>query len=423
MNKWLGVAAAVVLGTGCNYGASAFQCNDDTQCGATGRCEPGFGFCSFPDEEHCGPGGRSFGDLADERSNTCVDPPNIDAGIDPPDAPPDAQTCFGTSIVQVCLAAAPTTPRTISTPTTIDTDDPPMCAATVSGADNYCVLVGTTITVNATLRATGPKPLVLIASDSIIVNQLIDVGSHRATQTTPDFVGAGADPMTCMAGTLAGTRSGGAGGTFTGKGGNGGNGAGGGAGTGGQAVNGVTTVTELRGGCPGQNGNGATGGTGGHGGGAVFLIAGNDISVNGPINAAGEGGAGGATDSSAGGGGGGAGGMIGLDAPTITVTITSLLLANGGGGGEGSGTNSTGSNGEDPSTTAAATGGNGGTMIGGDGGNGSAGPAAGAGADANDGITSMNGNDGGGGGGGGGAGLIKGPAASLGTNVSPAATP
>jgi hypothetical protein len=347
----------------------------------------------------------------------------IDAGTNPPDArpdappdaPPGAQACYGTGIVRVCLAAPPTTPLTISTPTTIDTDDPSMCATTMSGADNYCVLVGTIVTVDAPLRATGAKPLVLIASDSITVNQLIDVGSHH---TTPEFVGAGADPATCMPGTPAGTRGGGAGGSFTGKGGNGGAGAAGGPG--GQAVNGTTTITELRGGCPGQNGNGFFGGAGGHGGGAVYLIANNRLDISGPgINAAGEGGDPGVPSRgvSSGAGGGGAGGMIGFDAPAITCT--SLLLANGGGGGEGSGGTSTGAPGKEPTTTASAAGGAGGSINGGDGGNGSAGPAAGAGGNASNGISS-----GAADGGGGGAGLIKAPAtASLGAMVSPAATP
>jgi hypothetical protein len=335
------------------------------------------------------------------------------------DAPPDTLACYGTGIVQVCFAAPPTAPLTISTPTTIDTANSAMCAATVSGADNYCVLVGTSITVDAPLRATGAKPLVLIASDSITVNQLIDIGSHRIT---PEFIGAGADPAACLAGTLAGTRGGGAGGSFTGQGGNGGAGALGGPG--GQAVNGTTIITELRGGCPGQDGNGGGKGAGGHGGGAVYLVANNRIDITGPgINAAGEGGAPGLPSAgvSSGAGGGGSGGMIGFDAPTITCA--SLLLANGGGGGEGSGETTTGVPGADPSTTAAAIGGKGGSANGGDGGTGSAGPAAGAGGGGNNGAVSS-GNNGAGGAGGAGAGLIKAPAtASLGTNVSPAATP
>jgi hypothetical protein len=350
----------------------------------------------------------------------------IDAGTNPPDAPPDAppgaQACFGTGIVRVCFAAPPPTPLTISAQTTINTDNSSMCATTVSSTSDYCVIAATSITVDATLRATGTKPLVLIASDAITVNQLIDVGSHRATQTTPELIGAGADPAACTPGTPAGTRGGGAGGSFTGQGGDGGGGAAGGLG--GQAVNGTTTITELRGGCPGQAGNGGGAGTGGHGGGAVYLIAGNRIDIAGPgINAAGEGGAPGAPSegASSGAGGGGSGGMIGFDAPTITCA--SLLLANGGGGGEGSGEGGPGAPGKDPSTTAGSAGGSGGATVGGNGGTGSAGPAAGPGGDGRNGSSTTGRNNGAGGGGGGGAGLIKGPAGSLGTNISPAVTP
>jgi len=382
--------------------------------------------CFNPKYDHpaCGPNGACPSGLTCNAQLICEDGEGAinDAGIDTPGIPPvDARTCFGTGIVQVCLASAPTQPLAISNLTTIDTMTSSMCVPTVSGGTNYCVVAATSIMINGTLRATGAKPLVLVASDSISVSQLIDVGSHR---TPPEFIGAGADPATCMAGTPAGTRGGGAGGSFTGKGGNGGNAAA--AGAGGQAANGTTPITELRGGCPGQDGDGGGKGAGGHGGGAVYLIAVNRIDITGPgINAAGEGGDSGkggpaAAPISSGAGGGGAGGMIGFDAPTITCA--SLLLANGGAGGEGSGVTTDGAPGADPSTTAAAPGGTGNSVIGGDGGNGSSGAAAGPGTNGING-SSMASNDGGGGGGGGGAGLIKGPMAKLGSNVSPSATP
>jgi hypothetical protein len=325
----------------------------------------------------------------------------------------DSQTCFGTGLLRICLASAPTQSLTISSATTIDTTDSPMCAAVTSGGD-YCVLAGTTITIDGKVRATGTRPLVLIASDSITTGTQIDVGSHRAV--TPE-TGAGADPSSCAPGTAPTTGGGGAGGSFTGLGGTGGNGAGAASGGG---VPGVVAaaITELRGGCPGQDGQSGTAndkGIRGHGGGAVFLIAGNRIAVGGGINAAGEGGTAGAKNTS-GGGGGGAGGMIGFDAPTIT--ITSLILANGGGGGEGSGTGTNaGAPGTDPTAIGPAAGGGGSSATGGDGGDGSAGAAAGVGAAGNSGT-------GGGGGGGGGAGLVKAPTtATLGTQVSPLATP
>jgi hypothetical protein len=417
MSKWLAVAVVVVLVAGCNYGAGAFTCGPDKPCGGSGICEPGFNLCSFPDEAKCGAGGRSFGDLAGDKSGDCVGGKGSgDGGVD---SPPEAQACFGTGLLHICLEAAPTAPLTIAALAVLNTDNSTMCAPVRSGG-NYCVLAGTTITVDAKLRATGSRPLVLIASDSIMTGAAIDVGSHRGP---PEETGAGADPAACAPGkaptTANNTSGGGAGGSFTGLGGNGGDGGGAGGGAAGTPGAVAGTISELRGGCAGQDGQGTANGGKGHGGGAVFLIAGNKIDVQGGINAAGEGGAPGVTGS-AGGGGGGAGGMIGFDAPMITVS--GLLLANGGGGGEGSGTATLGAPGADPTGTAAAIGGKDNTTNGGDGGNGSAGAAAGSGAPGSNGANGTN--PGGGGGGGGGAGLVKAPGtANLGSQVSPAATP
>jgi len=345
---------------------------------------------------------------------------------EPPDASmPDVSTsggevlaCIGTPLLKICMTPSSLTRVTISASLTIDTDNMELCTA----IGKYCVIAATTLMINATLRATGTKPLVLLASDSIIVSQLIDVGSHRLPT---EFIGAGADPVTCLAGALPGTSAGGAGGSFAGTG--GGGGAGGDGGSGGLPASATAPITTFRGGCRGQDGNGPGKGVGGHGGGAVYLIAGNRISITGPgINAAGEGGTGGVVVGNAmsGGGGGGAGGMIGLDAPTITGT--GLILANGGGGGQGSGTVVPGATGSDPTGINAASGGtanSGGSGCGGDGGNGSSGIAGGSGTSG--GMFQCGAPGGGGGGGGGGAaGIIKAPAtANLGTQLSPAVTP
>jgi hypothetical protein len=411
--------AAVVV-AGCSPRQESFTCTDDASCGVGGKCEPGFNLCSFANPS-C-PNGRAFGDLGGANSGQCVGgQPMPDAG---PDAPPDARVCFGTAPFALCFATPPAGAIDVSMPTTFDTVNGIVngtqlnCATPRSGdeGNNYCVIAANTITINAPLRATGTKPLVLLAVTSIDVVNTIDVGSHRLGAM--DSIGAGADPTgsgRCNAGNppsaVGGTSGGGGGGSFIGGGGNGANG---GSGSGGGHGSVTPLGTVLRGGCPGQNGAGTTPGKGGHGGGAVFLIAGNSITVGGMILAGGEGGAGG-TSNSDGGGGAGAGGLIGFDAMSITVTGT--LIANGGGGGGGAslgGTN--GGNGGDADLTTAAPGGNGGNSSGGSGGAGSAGSAGGSGVTPGDAT-------GGGGGGGGGAGLIKGPPASLGTKVSPAATP
>src|SRR5690606_22186929 len=79
------------------------------------------------------------------------------------DAPPDAQTCFGNGLVSLCLAAAPTSPLTITANTTIDTDTSPLCVAysADTGETALCVVAATTVSVasNRRLRANGSKPL------------------------------------------------------------------------------------------------------------------------------------------------------------------------------------------------------------------------------------------------------------------------
>lgn len=339
----------------------------------------------------------------------------------PDAAPTDAaeSACFGTALLHLCLASPPTQPFMINSFTLIDTASTTACAPLVSGGD-YCVIAATTMTIGGTLRATGRRPLVLIASDSITATALIDVGSHRAA--TPE-VGAGAEPPGCAVGTLpitiAGTNGGGAGGSFIRAGGRGGDGTGaaGSGGTAGAAVA-ANRVASLRGGCAGQPGDGIAKTPGGHGGGAVFLIAGNAIAVSGSggINASGEGG-GGAVPMARGGGGGGSGGMIGFDAPMVTATGS--IIANGGGGGEASSDTNLGNPGADPSSVRAAPGGTGGNTNGGDGGIGAGAPTSSAGAGGGGGgVTDL----GGGGGGGGGIGLVLAPAtATLGTQVSPPA--
>jgi len=318
----------------------------------------------------------------------------------------DANLCFGSGLVHVCLDTAPSGNLQLAD-TTIDTDDSTGCTQLVPGSPSLCVIAADVITVMGTVTATGKHPLVLIATNGILIEGTLDAASHAGGAS-----GAGSDPMGCAFATAPVAPGGGAGGSFGNHGGNGGNGMP--AGTGGVAGAPASTIT-LRGGCRGGNGGligTATGGGPGHGGGAVYFISPN-IDVTGTIDASGAGGTG--CTGSCGGGGGGAGGMIGFDSQTLALGPAARVFANGGGGAEGASTN-TGANGADPSTpNAAAAGGTGGTLNGGDGGSGAfssnAGMSAGGGA----------GTTGGGGGGGGGGGVIQlyGAHPNVGTNVSP----
>jgi hypothetical protein len=110
------------------------------------------------------------------------------------------------------------------------------------------------ITVGAELRGIGNKPLVLLASESITITGAsgeVNVGSRHADADA----GAGANPISCMAGTPPEANGqdggGGVGGSFIGTGGSGGSG-GGGRPLGGSPVGRIPNITTIRGGCPGQ---------------------------------------------------------------------------------------------------------------------------------------------------------------------------
>jgi hypothetical protein len=347
----------------------------------------------------------------------------IDSG---PGGPGDELACFGDDKVLVCLAEVPKGDLDLGQATAINTDTSTMCVPTSGAASAYCVIVATTITISAKLSATGARPLVLLAARALTVtaNGVIDVGSH-----TGGAVGAGADPASCLPGTLPKAPGGGAGGSFHGLGGAGGAGGRQGGVAGGTPGTAVAMVSQLRGGCPGQGGTDSGNGhaSGGHGGGAVYLIAGTSIDVGGMILATGQGGGRGvarkdASSPGGSGGGGGAGGMIGLDAPSVTVG--GVLLANGGGGGGGGNMFTASIAAADASTPDAAAGGGGDTDDGaGNGGKGSpATPATAPGSPGGNVTSNTTDPLPGGGGGGGGAGFIFVPAKATGGTTSPAIT-
>ena len=338
----------------------------------------------------------------------------------------DDPTCFGPpGNYQICIQTVPTTPVTLVTGT-LNTDTAagggsPLCATTTPmgwtmNQPDACFVMGTTISIasGATVKVTGPRPLVLLATDTLTIAGTLDVSSHLGASSGP------ASNLGCASYTVAPQASatgggGGAGGSFMSAGGNGGDGDGGSVSTGGMSLGAAQfPPTALRGGCDGQRGGGGganLAGSVGHGGGAVYLLAGNAIDVSGGvIDASGSGGTGG--DNFTGGSGAGAGGMIELSATTYTMNAATRLFANGGGGAGGADTNSSGGSGADPTAAAITTFAPGGT--GGGGGNGGKGFA---------GITQATagapgGNNKGGGGGGGGGGFIQSTVALTTTTLS-----
>src|SRR5262245_9417809 len=93
--------------------------------------------------------------------------PSPDAA-DAPAATADAQQCFGTGLVHVCLDAPPNAPLTLTGP--FDTGGSGCTkVAPQADASELCVLAGTTATVTGTFTATGTRALVVIGAQSVTV--------------------------------------------------------------------------------------------------------------------------------------------------------------------------------------------------------------------------------------------------------------
>lgn len=297
----------------------------------------------------------------------------------------NAQLCFGTGFGETCLAEPPSTPPTL--PTTIDTD---ACAIVYR---DTCVIAGDSIEVPAgtTILAKGSRPLVLIATGTITIGGTLSVSSTSIDGLTTGLgAGAGSASATCdtPAASAGGGSPGGSFGSIGGRGGAGGNT--------GQITNAaeVKPLASIRAGCPGGGVSAGSVLSGGAAGGAVYLIAGDAITVlpSGVVRANGQGGRPGPVNS--GGSGGGSGGLIGLEASMIYNN--GRLEALGGGGGGGGNTNNMGNLGNDGDLD--SLGGPGATPGGGKGGNGA---RAGAAQGGSNGTPPA-----GGGGGGGGLGYI-----------------
>ncbi|NVB81232.1 MAG: hypothetical protein HOV81_22745, partial [Kofleriaceae bacterium] len=118
----------------------------------------------------------------------------VDAGFE--DAPIDAQQCFGTSLATVCLTTLPVDPFVATG--AIDTAGM-ACTQVVAqtGGPELCVIAATQITIDAasTITATGARPLVFVATDTITIAGTLDVSSKRS----PARVGAGGNSSACTA--------------------------------------------------------------------------------------------------------------------------------------------------------------------------------------------------------------------------------
>ena len=337
----------------------------------------------------------------------------IDAAID---APPDGPNMdFGPAPFAVHLTTLPT--AQVALPGSLNTDTDFHCSATASWVSNTqpdaCFVVGTNITsAGGPTAVTGSRPLVLVATNGINLSRTIDASSKKSGATGPgaNYSGCAAFPTAPGAGS-GGGGGGGAGASFMTPGGLGASGDQGNAqAAGGTSPGAVTAPTVLRGGCAGQTGGSANSGAPGNGGGALYIVAGQSITIGTgvAINVSGAGGMHGMHES--GGSGGGAGGMLMLYAPTINAT-GAVILANGGGAASGGDMNNDGRDGGDPmQPITAAPGGQG---PGGNGGNGgiltTGGSGGGGGA-----------NSQGGGGGGGGVGYIRSNVTLAGATASPA---
>jgi hypothetical protein len=232
------------------------------------------------------------------------------------------------------------------------------------GADSFDAIVAHDVhlLIGTSLKATGGAPLVIVAQNNITIDASasIDVSDGGAGMlpncSTPPGVGSDDDNG----------GGGGGGGGFIGAGGHGGSGHNNNV-AGGTGAASISPNSGLQGGCPGGRagtGSMGSGGAPGRGGGAIYLEAGNSITLaaNAQLVANGAGGHGGPAGNN-GGGGGGSGGMLWLKASHIIAPLVSpsaRLIANGGSGG-GGGSDAAGTDGNVGMTAAPAIGGSGAT--------------------------------------------------------------
>ena len=173
-----------------------------------GLCATGCGFSV----NGSGPGDGG----ADARTS---DGPNIDGATDAPIDAPD--NCFGRGIGSVCLTSPPTQPLALGD-TVFDTGGNGCMEVITKNGVALCVLAGTTVSLpTGTFRATGSRPLVVVATTSMTIQGTLDVSSNR-TGTAGAGAGTGACGTAAIGANDTGGGGGGAGGSFGGRGGDGG---------------------------------------------------------------------------------------------------------------------------------------------------------------------------------------------------------
>jgi hypothetical protein len=272
----------------------------------------------------------------------------VDADLRPDADPVCATWAFAPAHVDPCAIPAPTGGLVLGAGAwTFDTNTgvlvDPQAAATsptsalvtpVDGPEARVLSVDAlVVAAGATLQVSGTRPLIILAWSTASIDGRVSVASNGGGP------GAGADPVGC---TAVAAQPGGA--DPEGAGGGGGGGFGDAGASGGTGDNALTTggrggaaapsPIALRGGCAGAAGGNAQAGAGGAGGGAIDLVARDQLTIAGVIQAGGAGGGPG-LGGRGGGGGGGAGGLIELESQAIRLGGAAVLTANGGGGGGG----------------------------------------------------------------------------------------
>ena len=398
------MAGVCLADAGCTYQpAVGSTCNDQNNCTVDDRCDGDAGCrgtqvtcavraCAVPTGTCTADGGCTYAAL--DAGVGCGDGGscNVQGGCLPPfpfvpsnvqindiPTPSSGKVTFGCGTTTI-----DTGPSGTPTVTNYCTGMPMFGSASITQSGGIATVVlafeDLEVAGGATLSIVGARPAIIVSMRDIVVLGTISVGAGAQPCTGAGAGGAGSGVV---------YKSGGGGGGFATAG-----GAGGSVNFGpqGGAAGAVNMGTALRGGCPGGVGGGSSE-RASPGGGALQLVARQNISLSGAIDAPGRGGEGGGFAN--GGNGGGSGGDLLLEAQQVIASGGSLTC-NGGAGGE-AGTGNDCQPGQQSAMV--ATGGTD-NIGGGSGGDGAAGTtAAENGEDANA-IT-------GGGGGGGGVGRIR----------------